>query len=201
MTTKPSTICKASPALRPDALHQSVTEPDFPIPGISAYEGISRAEVEDYQVALLPFQPAQNSTGKSLPDNIDGYRLLVLPFTWKELFTQEYTGKKERNNAREGTVFEFGDIRVDLLSIEITSSGRRVQLSAMEFKVLKFFLANPNRVISRDELLNEVWGYNNYPCTRTVDNHLLRLRRKLEPNAARPVYFRTVHGFGYRFTP
>ena len=57
-----------------------------------------------------------------------------------------------------------------------------VSLTAMQFKVLKFFVSNPNRVISRDQLLNEVWGYDNYPCTRTVDNHVLKLRQKLEPD-------------------
>jgi DNA-binding response OmpR family regulator len=71
----------------------------------------------------------------------------------------------------------------------------------MEFKVLQFFVSNPNRVISRDDLLNEVWGYANYPCTRTVDNHVLKLRQKLEEEAAQPIHFRTVHRVGYKFTP
>jgi len=69
----------------------------------------------------------------------------------------------------------------------------------MEFKLLRFLVQNAGRVISRDELLNEVWGYDNYPCTRTVDNHILRLRQKLELDPARPVHFHTVHGVGYKF--
>lgn len=71
----------------------------------------------------------------------------------------------------------------------------------MEFKVLRFLMSNPNRAISRNELLDQVWGYENYPCTRTVDNHILRLRQKLEVDLANPVHFRTVHGVGYKFTP
>ena len=70
---------------------------------------------------------------------------------------------------------------------------------AQEFKTLKFFLQNPGRVISRDELLNHAWGYDNYPCSRTVDNHVLRLRQKLETDPSRPVHFRTVHRVGYKF--
>jgi hypothetical protein len=62
-------------------------------------------------------------------------------------------------------------------------------------------VSNPKRVISRDELLNEVWGYENYPCTRTVDNHVLKLRQKLELDPAEPVHFRTVHRMGYKFVP
>ena len=77
--------------------------------------------------------------------------------------------------------------------------GLPVVLTALEFKVLRFFVTSPGRAISRDELLNQVWGFENYPCTRTVDNCVLRLRKKLEPDPAHPVYFETVHGVGYRF--
>jgi DNA-binding response OmpR family regulator len=64
---------------------------------------------------------------------------------------------------------------------------------------MKFFAANPERVVSREELLNEVWGYETYPTTRTVDNHIMRLRQKIEQTPASPIHFRTVHGVGYRF--
>src|SRR5579885_13987 len=70
-----------------------------------------------------------------------------------------------------------------------------------EFKIVKYMAQNPNRVISREELLNDVWGYQNYPTTRTVDNHILKLRQKLEADPANPVHFRTVHGVGYKFVP
>jgi DNA-binding response OmpR family regulator len=85
--------------------------------------------------------------------------------------------------------------------MEVARANRIVKLTAMEFKVLRFFLFNQHRVISREELLNEVWGYDNYPCTRTVDNHVLKLRQKLEPDPAHPIHFRTAHGMGYRFVP
>jgi DNA-binding response OmpR family regulator len=78
--------------------------------------------------------------------------------------------------------------------------GQPVVLTALEFKALKYFIQNARRAISRDELLNHVWGYENYPCTRT-DNHILRLRQKLESDPSRPVHLRTVHGTGYKFLP
>ncbi|HEY6767299.1 MAG TPA: helix-turn-helix domain-containing protein, partial [Candidatus Sulfotelmatobacter sp.] len=71
----------------------------------------------------------------------------------------------------------------------------------LEFKTLKYFMQNARRAISRDELLNEVWGYENYPCTRTVDNHILKLRQKLERDPSKPAHFRTLHGAGYKFLP
>jgi DNA-binding response OmpR family regulator len=85
--------------------------------------------------------------------------------------------------------------------MEIHRNGRPVILTFKEFKTLAYLIKNPRRVISRDELLNEVWGYENYPCTRTVDNHILRLRKKLEIEPAHPKHFHTVHSSGYKFLP
>jgi DNA-binding response OmpR family regulator len=99
------------------------------------------------------------------------------------------------------SVVVFGDVVVDLSSHEVRHRGQPVVLTALEFKTLKYFMQNARRVISRDELLNEVWGYENYPCTRTVDNHVMRLRQKLERDPSNPVHFRTVHGAGYKFLP
>jgi DNA-binding response OmpR family regulator len=90
---------------------------------------------------------------------------------------------------------------VDFTSMEALLAGKAVTLTAQEFKLLKFFAGSPGRVLTRDELLNEVWGYQNYPSTRTVDNHILRLRQKLEPDSANPRFFLTIHGAGYKFVP
>src|ERR1700745_787720 len=97
--------------------------------------------------------------------------------------------------------FEFGGVKGCFSTMEIHRNGRPVVLTRKEFKTLSYLIKNPRRVISRDELLNEVWGYENYPCTRTVDNHILRLRKKLEPEPAHPRHFHTVHRDGYRFLP
>jgi DNA-binding response OmpR family regulator len=97
--------------------------------------------------------------------------------------------------------FEFGGVKGCLSTMEILCNGRAVTLTSKEFKTLAYMIKNPRRVISRDELLNEVWGYENYPCTRTVDNHILRLRKKLEAEPAHPKHFHTVHCAGYRFLP
>ena len=98
-------------------------------------------------------------------------------------------------------VITFGDVRIDFTSMEVMRAGRLVTMTAQEFKVVRFFSKSPGRVISREELLNEVWGYQNYPSTRTVDNHILRLRHKLEPDPANPRFFLTLHGSGYKFMP
>jgi len=104
-------------------------------------------------------------------------------------------------NPNATDTFEFGGVKGCFSTMEIHRNGRPVILTFKEFKTLAYLIKNPRRVISRDELLNEVWGYENYPCTRTVDNHILKLRQKLERDPSRPVHFRTVQGAGYKFLP
>jgi|SRR5215469_10032016 len=101
-------------------------------------------------------------------------------------------------NTSAADTFEFGGVTGCFSTMEIRRNGRPVTLTSKEFKTLAYFIRNPRRVISRDELLNEVWGYENYPCTRTVDNHILRLRQKLEVDPAHPNHFHTVYSAGYR---
>jgi DNA-binding response OmpR family regulator len=104
-------------------------------------------------------------------------------------------------NSNTTDTFEFGGVKGCLSTMEIHRNGRPVTLTNEEFKTLAYLIKNPRRVISRDELLNGVWGYQNYPFTRTVDNHISMLRKKLEPEPAHPKHFHTVHRAGYRFLP
>jgi DNA-binding response OmpR family regulator len=104
-------------------------------------------------------------------------------------------------NSGASDVLVYGDVTISFSAMEVHRSGELVTLTRKEFQTLAYFLKNARRVISRDELLNEVWGYECYPCTRTVDNHILRLRKKLEPEPALPKHLQTVHGMGYKFLP
>jgi DNA-binding winged helix-turn-helix (wHTH) protein len=165
------------------------------------YERITQLELDNYQIALVPFQNGQDRAGGNRPRAGGMGRLFLLPLTWRELVTRVRGALGHSNLLEENKIVRFGRVSIDFLSMEVRRSDRPVSLTAMEFKALKFFVSNPNRVISRDELLNEVWGYDNYPCTRTVDNHVLKLRQKLESEPADPVHFRTVHGTGYKFIP
>jgi DNA-binding response OmpR family regulator len=104
-------------------------------------------------------------------------------------------------NPNAADTFEFGGVKGCFSTMEIHRNGQPVVLTCKEFKTLAYLLKNPRRVISRNELLNEVWGYENYSCTRTVDNHILKLRKKLETEPAHPKHFHTVHSSGYKFLP
>ncbi len=125
------------------------------------------------------------------------------PFSPRELLARVRTAmrRSQSTHAPLTDSFAFDDVKVDFTKMELWRNGSPVQLTSQEFKVLKFMIQNAERVLSREELLNHVWGYRNYPSTRTVDNHILRLRQKLEKDPANPLHFRTVHSSGYKFVP
>ena len=125
------------------------------------------------------------------------------PFSPRELLARVRTAMRRSQSMQSPLTetFKFGDVKVDFTKMELWRDGNLVQLTSQEFKVLKFMIQNAERVLSREELLNHVWGYRNYPSTRTVDNHILRLRQKLEKDPANPLHFRTVHSSGYKFVP
>ena len=126
---------------------------------------------------------------------------LTIPFSPRELVARVRALMRRASRISPESLYVFEDVIVDFSKTEITRGGEKVMVTAKEFKTLEFLTKNPERVISRDELLNEVWGYQNYPCTRTVDNHILRLRQKLESDPSHPSHFLTVHGMGYKFVP
>ena len=95
--------------------------------------------------------------------------------------------------------YQFGGIRIDFRRAEVMKEGAPLDLSAREFQLLKYFIEHRGATLTRDELLNEVWGYNAMPSTRTVDVHVAWLRQKIEPNPRHPQFVLTVHGMGYKF--
>lgn len=138
-------------------------------------------------------------------DRVVGLKLgaddyLVKPFDMAELLAR-IEALLRRAPAASATPdgFRFGDVTIDFRRAEVTKAGNPVELSAREFKLLRYFAEHPGATISRDELLNEVWGYHAMPSTRTVDVHVAWLRQKLETNPRHPQYLLTVHGLGYKF--
>jgi two-component system alkaline phosphatase synthesis response regulator PhoP len=95
--------------------------------------------------------------------------------------------------------YEFGEVKVNFRKAEVQRGGESVELSAREFQLLRYFIENRGNVLSRDELLNNVWGYDAMPSTRTVDVHVAWLRQKIESNSKHPEHIRTIHGMGYKF--
>jgi DNA-binding response OmpR family regulator len=123
------------------------------------------------------------------------------PFSPRELMArvQAAIRRTSKSNTVAMNHIVFGSVAADFSAMEFSKDGVPVILTANEIKLLKYFIDHAERVITREELLNDVWGYTSYPTTRTVDNQVMKLRQKLEADPARPVHFRTMHGIGYKF--
>jgi DNA-binding response OmpR family regulator len=125
---------------------------------------------------------------------------ITKPFSIRELMARvKAVLRRVSPPATAPEVYRFSDIEVNIRSNEVRRAGRNVELSAKEFALLVYFISNPVETLSRDRLLDAVWGYENYPSTRTVDTNIVHLRKKLEPNPEEPRYILTVHGSGYKF--
>lgn len=189
--------------------------------------GFARANAENFDLLILDVMlPKKNGFdilrdlrqhGISTPaimltargqviDKILGLKLgaddyLTKPFDMGELLAriEAILRRAGANESVSSETYVFDDIRIDFRRAEVTRAGQPVEMAAREYNLLRYFIANRDQVLSRDKLLDEVWGYDAMPVTRTVDVHVGLLRQKLEPNPRQPRYFLTVHGLGYKF--
>ena len=123
------------------------------------------------------------------------------PFSPRELTARVQAAIRRQRKPAESATYRFGSCEIDFTRMNAWRDGAAIALTAHEFKLLKFFIDKAEYVLSREVLLNEVWGYNSYPTTRTVDNQILKLRQKLEPDPANPRHLLTIYGAGYKFVP
>lgn len=122
------------------------------------------------------------------------------PFSIRELLARvKAVLRRAQTLPKEEERYTFGDVEVNLRSYQVLRNGQPIEFSGKEFDLLKHFLCNSGQTLSRERLLDEVWGYESFPTTRTVDAHIVRIRQKLEPVPDSPRFFLTVHGVGYKF--
>ncbi|MGA7381977.1 MAG: response regulator transcription factor [Terriglobales bacterium] len=122
------------------------------------------------------------------------------PFSIRELLARvKAVLRRAGTIPKQGEKFAFGEVEVNLRNCQVSRKGKALDFSSKEFELLKYFLNHPGETLSRDRLLEDVWGYDRFPTTRTVDAHIVRLRQKLEPKPDDPRFILTVHGTGYKF--
>ncbi|HWP44103.1 MAG TPA: response regulator transcription factor [Blastocatellia bacterium] len=122
------------------------------------------------------------------------------PFSIKELLARVRAHlRRAKKQVVDIETYHFGDVNLNFKKYQATKGGREIDLSPREFELLKYFIQHRGETITRDQLLDDVWGYDNYPFTRTVDNHIAKLRQKVEAVPAEPRYIITVHRVGYKF--
>jgi len=177
----------------------SVIVLDLRLPLMSGREVCREIKQQSPSTPIIVLSAASDVSDKVLLLELGADDYVTKPFSPRELLARVRAALRRNVRKEAGEVAVFDGISVDFTKMEVTRDGELITLTAQEFKTLKFMVQNAERVITRDELLNEVWGYQNYPTTRTVDNHILKLRQKLERDPANPMHFRTVHGVGYKF--
>ncbi len=172
---------------------------DLRLPKLSGSDLCKEVKAHAPTLPIVVLSATSDVSDKVLLLELGADDYVTKPFSPRELLARVRAALRHTSRTANVSLVSFDGISADFKKMEVLRDGKVVILTAQEFKTLQFLVQNADRVISRDELLNEVWGYQNYPSTRTVDNHILKLRQKLERDPASPVHFRTVHGMGYKF--
>lgn len=180
---------------------------DIMMPGKNGYDVCRaiRSQDEDVPVIMLTAKGAEVDKVVGLQLGADDY--VTKPFGVHELLARiaavlrrsQRNAKQEREEAKVPERFVFGSAEIDTLQYRARKRGKTLDLSAREVRLLQIFYAHPNEVLSRDQLLNAAWGIEYYGTTRTLDQHIVQLRKKVEPDPGNPSIITTVHGVGYRY--
>jgi DNA-binding response OmpR family regulator len=174
---------------------------DLILPQISGRELCQKFKAISPETPVIVVSAISEVVDKVLLLELGAEDYVTKPFSPRELMARVQAAIRRRRRPATATTYRFADCEVDFQKMTVVRNGHPVTLTSHEFKLLKFFTDNAERVLSREELLNEVWGYNCYPTTRTVDNQMLKLRQKLEPDPANPRHLLTIYGAGYKFVP
>ncbi len=174
---------------------------DVMMPGQSGFEVLraARAAGVATPVILLTAKGEEIDTVRGLEFGADDY--VTKPFSLRELMARVRAVLRRTDAAAGPAETVIGRLAVDFAAHTATCDGTPVAMTHLEIEVLRYLVARAGAVVSRDALLTDVWGYDAQPTTRTVDNFIVKLRQKIEPDPARPRYVRTVHGVGYTYVP
>lgn len=173
---------------------------DLMLPKINGYEvcRLIRKEGLDTPIIMLTAKGEESDIVLGLNLGADDY--VTKPFSIKELLARA-EALLRRTQQTEAEVYSFGDYVFDLPARKLSHNEQEIPLSPKEYGLLELFVRRPNRALARDEILNQVWGYDSYVGSRTVDRFVTTLRNKIEPDPHRPIYIHTIREVGYKFEP
>jgi DNA-binding response OmpR family regulator len=170
---------------------------DLRLPGLDGAEICKRIRAGRLDTPIIVISAAKEEFDRVLLLELGADDFLVKPFGARELLAR--IRAVMRRSSPDRAIRSFAGVDVDTQRRLVTNRGAEVNLSPSEYNLLTYFLRNPNRVLTREMILEGVWGFEAAPTARTVDSHVVKLRQKLEPDPTIPRYFLTVHGVGYRF--
>jgi DNA-binding response OmpR family regulator len=173
---------------------------DIMLPALSGFDVCRRARKQGKLMPILMLTARGQEVDRVMGLDLGADDYITKPFSIPELLARV---RAHLRRANAGTPpperVSFGDVMVEFESYEARKGGQDVHLSPKEFGVLRLLVAREGEVVSRTDLLHDVWGYDRFPTTRTVDNHMASLRSKLEEDPGEPRHLLTVHGVGYKF--
>jgi DNA-binding response OmpR family regulator len=173
---------------------------DLILPDMDGEDVCRELRSEGIGTPILMLTSKKDELDKVLGLVIGADDYVTKPFSIRELHARiRALLRRTGGLAKELEEYTFGDVHVDFRKQEVTRKHQPIRLSVKEFNILKHFIEHEGEVVTRDQLLDHVWGFDVFPSTRTVDNYILSLRKKLEENPSRPVHFLTVHTAGYKF--
>ncbi|MEO8597508.1 MAG: response regulator transcription factor [Candidatus Solibacter sp.] len=173
---------------------------DLRLPGMSGTEICKQLRTARMATPIVVLSAVGDEIDKVLLLEIGADDYVVKPFGTRELMAR-IRAVLRRASGEARKIIHFSDVEVDFERRVVKRKGEDLKLTPAEYNLLSYFLQNPDRPLTRDMILNSVWGYEFFPNTRTVDAHVVKLRQKLEPDNNAPRHFLTVHGVGYRFLP
>ncbi|MGD0618918.1 MAG: response regulator transcription factor [Bryobacteraceae bacterium] len=173
---------------------------DLRLPGMSGIDICKQIRASGIKTPLVVLSAVGEEVDKVLLLEIGADDYVVKPFGGRELLAR-IRAVLRRTQPEQPKVIQFGDVSVNLEKRSVARRDKELKLTPAEYNLLTYFLNHPDRPLTRDILLNSVWGYESFPNTRTVDAHVVKLRQKLEPEPSTPRHFLTLHGVGYRFVP
>jgi DNA-binding response OmpR family regulator len=172
---------------------------DLMLPRMSGFELCRKLRAEGVHTPILILTARSEESDRVFGLDLGADDYVIKPFSVRELLARIRALLRRPRAVDAGPALRFGEVEVDFRRYVARRQGQVVEMTHKEFDILRLLVERGGEVVTRDELLNEVWGYESYPVSRTVDNHMVTLRAKLESDPAHPRYIRTVRGVGYRF--
>jgi DNA-binding response OmpR family regulator len=172
---------------------------DVMLPAMSGLDVCKHIRGSGNEVPIIMLTARGQEVDKVLGLRLGADDYVTKPFSFMELMARMDAILRRQRGEAPAEVHRFGDVEIDFGGIRATKAGATLDLTPREFKLLRQFVTNRGRVLTREKLLSAVWGYNVVPVTRTVDMHIAKLRKKIETDPEAPQYLVTVHGVGYKF--
>lgn len=174
---------------------------DVMLPDTSGLDVCREIRIKGFQTPIIMLTAKAEEIDRVVGLEIGADDYMTKPFSMRELFARIRARLRHHQpHAAESLAkYRFGSVEIDFENFTAALGGKPIELTQKEFEIMKLLIRHRGSVVSRDMLLNEVWGYEDYPATRTVDTHILKLRKKLEDDPTDPIFILSVYGEGYRF--